>query len=277
MLIYDDEAKCLTPMVWQDAPNEHILNMTQLYAGDFPLRTLKCGLDLRKKWLDSSGIESKIIFLVNDHRFPVYANAKQSALLKGKRAGDLRKAYYRQEDPFPKSFTTLMQAYGETPQTVALDNHNPKRLRGGTVPKYSHLFSETSLRNEFVDKLMPIIDQYEGFSKRRASGSTKTTVFYETVNQSICLSEEGEKCGCSGEIVQLVLNLFLRSINHIIMFIPDECANAVCVGSRAALALNESILGTREIASISVVSGLGGAADFESLDPVITRYSLEVR
>lgn len=252
MLMYDDQADRLVPMVYQDATNPKVELLSKEMAGDFPLRTFKLGLSLVKSYQGKS-IFPKLVLIVNDHIFQTEGWSTQGLKDKDK-AGSLRQSFYRQKYPLPKSFFREIKEAGLSTEII-LENNNAGRI-SDILPKTTRLFSEQALRNYF--------DQYRRNELRRlplftevTRAGTKSKLLFKATREGpdVCLAEDGE-CGCSGELIEFFIRLAAKSFKQIIFFVPDECKIAVDVGIRAFLHTPSEY--TSDLKSVYVVHGLGG-------------------
>ena len=253
MLMYDDEANGLVPMVYQDATNPKVKELSQKMAGDFPLRTFKLGVNL-VKYYQSKEIASKLALIVNDHIFQTEGWSLQN--LKDKNhAGDLRHDFYRQKYPLPKSFFAELRSAGlET--DVIIDNNNAARTPTDILPKTTRLFSEQGLRNYFDQNTRLELRKSPMFTEVQQNGTKSKLMFGgDSVNHDVCLTEGGD-CGCSGELIEFFVRLSARSLKQLIFFVPYECRTAAAAGVKAFLHTPKQFRG--DLSAVYVVHGLGG-------------------
>lgn len=274
MLMYDDLADCLVPMIYQEATNPKVDKLSREMAGNFPLRSFKIGLQLVDGH-HGKGLNSKIALIVNDHIFQTPGWAMQG-LHENNRAGNLRQKYYRNKYPLPKSYFKELRSIGLS-SDVILGNNNPGRI-SGILPKNIRLFSEQALRNYFDQYRRIELRETDYFTEVPQKGSKSKLIFNEkSGGQPICLTENGD-CGCSGELIEFFIRLSKDGFNKIIFFVPDECKLAVDAGIKAFLHLPGSIKG--ELKVVHVIHGLGGmGVDEHSNKPIelsLHRISLRV-
>lgn len=254
MLMYDDQADCLVPMVHQDATNPKVKTMSSAMAGDFPLKTLKLGVRLTKEYREKN-ITCKIALIVNDHVFQTAGWSPQN-LKDMTRTGDLRRTFYRSESSIPSSFRKEVTDNGWKISDLLLTNAHTRKDDEGILPPDSCYFSETALRRRFDKATRPKLAKLATFfEKGLPDGSRKLYFRPESKAKEFCLTENGD-CGCGGEIIELLIQLGRRSMAGLIMFIPSECMKAVVVGASAFFDLPAPLRGG--LRSIVVVDGFGG-------------------
>jgi hypothetical protein len=260
MLMYDDEANGLVPMVHQDATNPRVRKFSNEMAGDFPLKTFKLGVNLVKNY-QSKEIASKLALIVNDHIFQTDGWSPQN--LKDKtQTGELRRMFYRTEASFPPSFRKELTNNGCDSKEILLTNIHTRKDDEGILPPDSFCFSETALRRRFDRATRPHLAKLATFVEKRLPGGSKKLYFRPESNATeFCLTENGE-CGCGGEIIELLIQLAQQSLAGLILFIPTECMKAVVVGVNAFFELPAEMRGS--LRSMVVVDGFGGMGCQES-------------
>lgn len=256
MLMYDDQADALVPMLYQDTANPRVAELSRKMAGDFPLRTFQLGVEIQQAYAARS-IPSQLTLIVNDHIFQTPGWASQNLCSK-QTAGELRHDYYRQKHPLPTAFFRTLQSKGLTSEVI-LDNHRAGRTPADILPKNTRLFSETALRNHFDQNTRLELRQLPIFSEvRENNGKSRLMFVGDNAIPAICLTEDGE-CGCSGELIEYFIRLAARKLNRLIFFVPDECQLPANAGIQAFLHTPEQYRGT--VSSIHVVSGMGGMGE----------------
>ncbi len=253
MLMYDDKADGLVPMVYQDALNPKVKEFSQKMAGDFPVNTFRHGIHLLKTY-QSRQITSKLALIVNDHIFQTDGWSPQN-LNEMNRAGKLRHDFYRQKYPLPKAFFGELKSAGLATD-VLLDNNNPARTPTDIVPKTTRLFSEQALRNYFDQNTRPELRKSPMFSEVQHNGTKSKLMFVGNPGgQSVCLTEGGD-CGCSGELIEFFARLSEKGTKTVVFFVPDECKLAANAGVKAFL--HAPKIFRRKLSAVYVVAGLGG-------------------
>lgn len=264
MLMYDDQADRLVPMVHQDATNPKVKELSHKMAGDFPLRTFKLGVNLVKHY-QSKEIASKLALIVNDHIFQTDGWSLQN--LKDKnRVGDLRHDFYRQKYPLPKSFFAELRSAGLQTDAVG-DNNNAARTPADILPKTTRLFSEQALRNYFDQNTRLELRKSPMFTEVQQSGTKSKLMFVgDSAGHAVCLTEDGA-CGCSGELIEFFVRLSGKSANTLIFFVPDECKLLVEAGVKAFLHTPPSC--RRHLSRVYMVHGLGGMGIINAANTLI--------
>lgn len=254
MLMYDDQADCLVPMVHQDATNPRVKTLSNAMSGDFPLKTFKLGVRLAREYQEKN-IIPKIALIVNDHIFQTEGWALQN--LKDKsRTGELRRNFYRRDSAFPLSFRKELTESDWPTKDILLTNTHTRKDDEGILPPDSFCFSETALRRRFDKSTRPVLAKLNAFfEKLQPDGSKKLYFRPESKVKEFCLTENGD-CGCGGEIMELLIQLGRQSLAGLILFIPSECMKAVVVGVNAFFDLPREMKGS--LRSMVVIDGFGG-------------------
>jgi hypothetical protein len=224
---------------------EHIL----YYAGGFPLRTFRIGLDLL-----TERKEDRIVLLVNDHFFVQGLNDEDRS---EEFVRNLRKEYYRSENALPRAYHDLLESTGSTLEEIFLVHERPNANSQDLLPSRSLYFSEQALRNRFDNTTRKNLASLDGFWEEETGDSGPPALFYgrpDRDEEKLCMTHEG-RCGCKGEIVELANALRQLGYEHALMLIPDECHSAVNAAARA------TIHGAGALTSIAVATGLGGRGE----------------
>jgi len=231
MLMYDNNISKLVPMIWQDIKNESIANISKQIAGDFPVYTFSLGL--RCLDLLSDNLKTKLILVVNDHLFQ--SSGWNSAFLQsGLNAGDLRREFYKEPFKLPPSYLRKLKVLKKDIENVFLNNYDTIHNKQGFFPKNPYFFSEQSFRNKFGRNTKTFLTNKFFYNKTKHEQSSIMFSSQETINSTVCLTEDG-KCGCSGEVIQMLIYLANRNIFSILCFVPEECFIAFNQGVKAAL------------------------------------------
>ena len=231
MLMYDASSESLVPMIWQDLKAGHTQGTAKELAGDFPVYTFGAGLRLQRVLPKEN--KPRIVLVVNDHLFqsPNWRLNKSRSLLD---AGKLRRDFYRRPIELPPSYVEYLKTLGVSETDVIYSNDDELRDKQSTLPKKTQLFSEQALRNEFGRDTTKLLSCNYFYSQKESDGSSVMFSPWGTRDGGVCLTEDG-KCGCSGEVIQLFVNLASKDVTTVINFIPEECSEAFNQGAKAAL------------------------------------------
>ncbi len=236
MLFYDKTEDELKPVIWQEQESDKHKDFAIQYAGDFPFKSFQYSLELYERLKDIN-IDSKIVLLVNDHKFQnknFQPNISSSILNRG---GLLRKKFYRR-NKVPKCYSDLMSKISKEHKKIILSNDNSKRDETDLLPKETWFYSEQKLRKRFDNYVLPrLLKENKVF---KDGGKEDENVFFKThiQGEEICLTENG-KCGCTAEVTELISDLLNKKMYEMIFFIPKECTDAVNYGIDIALNLNK--------------------------------------
>jgi len=225
ILLYNDIDDCLEPAIWEENKADHLKELSKIVAGDFPLSTFKLALKIRKQ-IKQLKDDSSIALLINDHFFQSNSlSFKTSNRLKGN--WDEYKFMYFKNAKLPEVYNNIVEQYHVEINSAIFPNtliHS----------KYYHslLFSETSLRKRFEKRLKKELSNSKNFYLNN-SYNEKSKLFYKGEEGNLtCLSENGS-CGCSGEVMQFIMEVYSKNNNSLIMMVPQDCYESVCVGVEA--------------------------------------------
>lgn len=274
MLMYDNEQNCLVPMVWQDTENSLVESVSRKMAGSFPLRSFRYGLDLWQKGQDLDS-HVQIALLINDHQFQSsYFREINYDQPKG-RGGELRKEYYRRSNNLPQAFVQLLRKRGLDKSEILLSNNNMDRDASydeddaSILPPESVFFSEQHLRRRFDRHTRQELSEDPRFKITRLDEGGYDLFYYPAGStQEFCLTEQSDSidgitqsgCGCSGEVIEFLIELSNRGFGNIILFVPHECAGAVNVGVQAAVDVISRYYNLN--IKVTTVTGVGGMGSF---------------
>ena len=262
MLMYDHMQDELVPMIWQDAVNHHVIAHSKTMAGDFPLRTFKCGVELVKSFAKIN-IEAKIVLLVNDHKFRSESFQPFNQECVSNRTEELRRKFYY-HNSFPNSFRERFFKNDLKPASSILMNNDIHRPASSLLPKECWYYSEQALRGRFKHTTRKTMKQDDHFRIIRL-GKGMDEIFYreDEYSKEVCLTEEGA-CGCCGEIIQFFLEIAEKGFQEIIFFTPDECTIPVEAAAEVTQYFIEKH--TRMSVRIFIVSGMGGMGEVKPPD-----------
>ena len=247
ILLYNQQNKQLYPAIWQDTEMGDSTEMSKTLAGDFPVESFKFAMEIRNEKLKKKE-NAYLTILVNDHFFQSQVT---NTILRDHNNIDfgLIKTKYYAEAFIPEVY--INQLINENYNSVFCKNTLKKS-------KYFHpfLFSETSLRNKFDRKLKYELAKKEGFFLNKKD-NMKSELFYNNIEGTVsCLTQDGS-CGCSGEVIQYVYELFGAKHNSMVLLVPYECFNSVCVGVEAVLNLINSNNIIDEQRNFIIAAGFG--------------------
>jgi hypothetical protein len=249
LLYYNQSKDELEPLILDDLSENIYIELAKNYAGNFPELSFEYSIELYHS-LCKKNIQSKIILLVNDHKFQdgnYQSNIEEQIADK---AGDLRKQFYSKNE-IPNKYSDMLAKYGLLDKDVIYLHDNQTRTKEDLLPKESFYFSEQKLRNRFDKYVKPGLIKknliYQSINGKRVD------LYYDmpSMGCEISITEEGT-CGCSAEVIELINNLRQKEFDEIIFFVPHECSIAVENGIMAALNINSKKL------KVITIEGLGG-------------------
>ncbi len=220
ILDIDKEENKLKPLIKNSDNTELFNKVADIEAGDFPIKSFQLALSLQENML-----YSKLFLLVNDHKIPslYFSGLKDRLPL-------LRRQYYQQENTIPKKYLKLLG--NKKVDDIFLAN-NQKRGIDEILASETYLFSEYVYRKKFDRSLKKEMFSLNAFTPIERNGGKQDVYFTNALNESFCVLEEG-KCGCSGEIMQVIVDFNERfGQQNFLLIVPNECANAVTGGVEA--------------------------------------------
>lgn len=252
MLAYDSFNDRLAPIIRQDSDTTNLKNLADLYAGDFPLRSFKLAVSTLVK---SNNDENKIFFLVNDHKFhDKNFQPNCNDMIKG-RTGSLRRDFYRQYKSIPKSYRAFCDDLKIDADRLILQNNDNKRSGKQILPKVTCFYSEQVLRNKFDNTTRNKIKTINQFSFNGLENSKQAIYFESKITGCRKSLTEFGRCGCGGEILELLLHLYNIGFQSCILISPEECEFPIFTATEAA------IFGLGLGMNTIVISGVGGAGE----------------
>ena len=260
MLCYDVGTDALVPMIWQDLRDTDLVTSAKRFAGNFPIRSFDCGVRLAVN-IQGQGAYPKIIMLVNDHKFQTGEfDPTQFEAFHG-RGGELRRDFYKRYANLPASLEQIRMKLG-VDSSILLENNSKKRSRQDILPEETTYFSEQVLRRKFERKTRQFMQSLPEVVEAPNKGPRSELLLLANgglgAGAELCLTEEGA-CGCSGETVQLLLELDRKNrFSQLVLLVPDECEWQVKGGVLAGMHLHDQ-LGLEGLKTVCVISGLGGS------------------
>lgn len=261
ILIYNDIGKRLEPAIWQENSIDHIKQLSLMIAGNFPLRTFNLALRIRNEH-EQRGFTGLIALLVNDHLF----QSKAFSNIKNKNNVDwgLQKQIYFKSQDIPEIYNKIIANHNINKERVFIKNTLINSRYYNPI-----LFSETALRKKFDRKLKASLSISKGFYLKQLANAKSELYFKGLEGNYKCLTEEGA-CGCSGEVMQFIWEILQTENDCLIMFVPQECYDSVCIGVEAFL----EQINKKKTYDFFIVTGLGDN-DFLNLtlnDTILLTY-----
>ena len=198
--------------------------------GPFPEQTFEMALSL----IAERPADRRLLILVDDKSYKRYQLPEQRVA-----DSDALQRYYW-KNALPKTFQEILTKFARVPgmqdeSRLFIQNNGPYRSKTDILPPKCCQFSEKVLQKEFSQpQRRKWLLKQPGFSSDGASGQPRT-LYYEEASQKLCLIDDKLGCLCSGETVELLLQLFEKEYRNILLFIPDECRNTVDAAIRATL------------------------------------------
>lgn len=244
LLLYDDIDNKLAPSIWQEQKHQHLVQTSKILAGEFPISSFEFALDL----VCARSKLTQIALLVNDHYYQTnYFNRLAGGKL-------FEHSKFLRHDYYHKAQIPLLYFKLIVERNIEQENIFIKNTLTGSSNYHPYLFSETSLRKKFDKKLKKELAQFNSFSLEMSN--SKTELFFHSDNKnSFCFTDNGS-CGCSGEVFQFICELSSLKTESIVLLVPQECYESVCMGIEAVISYFQSKMLLNNIAFF-VVSGFG--------------------
>lgn len=220
ILDYDRASDSLKPLI-KDKKNTNDFNMiAEIEAGDFPKESFNLGLSLYS-FLKEKNNNPKLFLLVNDHKFPSISETTLK-----QRIPVLRRKYYKTQNEIPDIYQKIIHSEGLSEELVFLDN-NFNRGKEELLDSETYLFSEYIYRKRFDRKLKKNLLKLDAFYGVPNDAGKTDVYFKNNLEEELCVLEDNS-CGCSGEIMQVIYDLYKqKNINDFFLIVPSECSDAV--------------------------------------------------
>lgn len=250
MLFYDTQKDSLVPLIKQDLMQENQKAFAEMFTGDFPEKSIQLSVDLLNN-LKSKQVESKLVFIVNDHKFQSKNYQPNIADVIAGRTGALRKKYYA-ENTLPEYYHSVFEGSKISLKNDVQHYYVNIQQKEDNVLKNGVFFSEQRLRNKFEKNLKDKLAEEGKIKKVENSGAVE--VYYSGfANEDICLTESGG-CGCSGEVMEFLYELSALGYTDVFFFVPNECVEAANNGFRV---VTDTLTAPISIYSIYGLGGMG--------------------
>lgn len=253
LLLYNDIDSCLEPAILEENRHIHLKQTSQILAGNFPLRSFELSAKIKKRRSEVS----KVALLVNDHYFQSSSfNLLSEDRLNGN-WGSYRAEYFA-NSVIPDAYLQSLAKYNLDVATTILQNQGAKN----STNYHPHIFSETYLRKKFDKKLKSELSYLDNFYLQNSKNDGSELIYKGGIDNLTCITQNGS-CGCSGEVMQFITEVFNLSFTNITMLVPQECYQSVCTGVEAYIDYLKS-LGKTEESNLIVATGFGDH-DFEKI------------
>jgi len=233
MLVYRRTTNALVPLLGSIASADPAASDLEreyaAYVGDFP----EASFDLGLQFLCASPAERRIALLVNDHHFKNF----QDGLPPSHVLVRLKREYFRSGSALPPVFKDLLErAFPGGGFNDIFERNDVGRSAGGTLPSKTSFSSENVLRNRFEKLRKTWILTRPGFAwSGGIYGGMRLVYSPPRSGRSVCLLDNREGCGCSGAMIELLLQLWERGAKNLVLFIPEECRGPVAEALEATL------------------------------------------
>lgn len=250
MLFYDLQKDELVPLIKQNLQKENQKEFAELFTGNFPEKSIKFSADLLIE-LKRKKVVSKLVFIVNDHKFQSKNFQPNITDAIAGRTGELRKNYYN-KNRLPGYYEKLLAERHLLVKDYVQHYYVKSKQKEDNVLKTGLFFSEQRLRNKFEKNLKEKLTKEGKIRKVKNSGAVE--VYYNGfINEDVCLTENGG-CGCSGEVMEFLYELSALGYTDVFFFVPNECVEAANNGFKVVA---DTITAPISIYSIYGMGGMG--------------------
>jgi len=263
MVVYRHKENRLVPLLKSVVDSDPAAsNLEREYTaliGDFPEASFELALKLVAS---CPSAERRIVLLVNDHYFKVI----QPGVPSGMALARLKYNYYR-SNSVPKALETILLRYPNI--GPVFERNDAQRSTENTLPSRTVFFSENVLRNRFERLRKPWILTQPGFRwSGGIYGGMRLVYSSPRSARQVCLLDNRDGCGCSGAMIELLLQLWESGTTNLVLFIPDECRGPVAEAIEATL---QALVPFQTVVAVwSEGTGSNGEAVFKNA----TRYDL---
>ena len=191
-------------------------------VGIFSPYTWELGCKLASQLISENRGTTKISLIINDWQL-VPKNSSDDS----NKTNPYRENFYSEFKSVPTAYATILRDYN---LSVAENMYHPKEKQ--------FYFKETSLRKKFSRQHSKYkLAACDGISCSPDNGA----ISYNTSNSSLNVTDSMNQATCTGELVQMVLDITNAAQNHdqinLINLIPNGCHAPVNAGSNLALEL----------------------------------------
>ncbi|MBV9470220.1 MAG: hypothetical protein JOZ57_13370 [Abitibacteriaceae bacterium] len=221
MLAYRQQSQELVPLlaslVREDAQATKFEREMAYDIGDFPEATFEIALRLVAA---GPRLTRSIVLVVNDTHFR--RTQKQP---RDKDLAALRRSYYYKGE-IPSPFVHLLAKYPGLDAEAVFERNDAHRVADSNLPSKTIFFPEYFLQKEFAHwtDILKATGRFKSVGNR--SCGLRFVYEYHSGRHEV-LADSLEGCGCSGETIALLLNLWQKGVRNLILLIPEECRYSV--------------------------------------------------
>jgi hypothetical protein len=218
MLFMDPELGRLVPGILEEQQSEGMRTRVAQRVGIFPTYTWQLGLQLAEDCA-STDRSFSFLLLINDWQYVPSSGS----------ASELRQAYFEKFSALPESYANALTQRG----------FSPDQLIGSR--KHPLAFPETWLKYRFQKKAKRLVDSGKLTKRVLDAGRNDTEVSFENRDGSSMPLISCGVTGCSGEITEMIAEVFGAGYRFLVLFAPGECYESVRNGAEIALNLHELV------------------------------------
>ncbi len=210
------------------------------------------------------GVAASLIIVANDHEFQSRGFPAELKPPGGSLPAQLRHQYFHKTKDLPNSFAAIMGAQPASGRASILRNDSSARKATAILPLKTPLFSESAFRNGFDRLLNSSLWQQRGLRFEwtcvHQPYPSRRVMYRRRPSTSETLLVRDGFTSCSGEVVQMLHEIGVKSLHNLIFFVPSYCHDAVVAGVRVGLIWNNTA------ARIATVTGLGEVSSSEKTE-----------
>ena len=218
MLFMDPELGRLVPAILEEQHSEEMRTRVGQRVGIFPTYTWQLGLQLAEDFA-SSDRSFKFLLLINDWQYVPSSGS----------ASELRQSYFEEFSALPETYESALRQRG----------FSPDQLIGSR--KHPLAFPETWLKYRFQKTAERLVKSGKLTKRVLDAGRNDTEVSFENGDANKLPLISCGVTGCSGEITEMLAEVFRAGYRFLVLFAPAECYESVRTGVDVALNLHELV------------------------------------
>ncbi|MFQ5768437.1 MAG: hypothetical protein ACE5ID_10715, partial [Acidobacteriota bacterium] len=260
-LILDEQGDDLLPLIGQAPSGAPEVGPDGRQRPCFPIRSFRIATRLMHSFVMRSSVRAWILMLVDDHGPSAAELPRGGQAERGRRARELKRRFYLRPGALPDPLTEILRQEGFSPLDALLPHDDLRRPETDILPRQTVFYSEQSLRERFQANTREELKRHGGAMETLAeSRGVPAALLLEGADgmeETTSLMEAG-RAACSGEVVQLVLEMVPRYVTDLVFMLPGECLPAVHLAVDAAHYLAGR--GSGAPPAVHKVTGMGGSA-----------------
>jgi len=218
MLFMDPQRGHLVPGIIEEQQSEEMRKRVAQRVGIFPTYTWQLGLQLAEE-NTSADRSFSFLLLINDWQYVPSSGS----------ASELRKAFFEQFSALPESYESELRQRGLSSEQLLGSRKHPLS------------FPETWLKYRFQKTAERLVRTGRLTQRVLGGGRNDTEVSFANGDDNEFPLMSCGVTGCSGEITEMIAEVFRAGYRFLVLFAPAECYESVRTGVEVALNLHELV------------------------------------